>query len=123
MDLREVVTAGVETAFSVAADFVVTGTYYARGSDPVYDPDADTITFTPLTFNNVRMIRTSISREEREATAVTISDVKILIPSTDLPGHYPQETDEMEYGGVRYNVLTIKSVPGDSLFILMARKK
>lgn len=123
MDLNATVAAGVETAFSAAADFVELGTYYARGSAPVYDPSSDTITYTPLTFTDVRMIRTSISREEREASQVTISDVKFLIPAVDLPNHSPDETDTIEYGGVMYNVLAYRSVPGDSIYIIMARKK
>jgi hypothetical protein len=121
--LNDVVAQGIETAFSAARDFVVLGTYYARGSAPIYDPDTDTITYTPLTFTNVRMIRTSVSREEREASSITISDLKFLIPAADLPGHSPDETDELEFGGDRYNVLTMRSVPGDSLHIIMARKK
>jgi hypothetical protein len=121
--LNDVVAAGVNTAFEAAKDFVVLGTYYARGSEAVYDPTLDTITFTPLTFTDVRMIRTKASREEREASVVTIGDVKFLIPAADLPGHTPSETDEIEFGGVRYGVLATQSVPGDTLHIIMARKR
>lgn len=121
--LNDVVAQGVETAFGAAKDFVVLGTYYARGSEPVYDPESDTITYTPLTFTDVRMIRAAAQREEREASAITVGDVKFLIPAADLPGHTPEETDEIEFAGDRYNVLAYKPVPGDTLYTVMARKK
>ena len=123
MDLKDVVEQGVETAFDALKDFVVLGTYLARGSEPVYDPDSDSVTYTPLEFHDVRMVRTSASREEREASSITVGDVKILIPAADLPGYTPKETDTIIYGTEHYNVLAIKAVPGDSLHIIMARKK
>jgi hypothetical protein len=121
--LNDVVAAGVETAFAAAKDFVVLGTYYARGSAPVYNPSTDEIEFTPLTYTDVRMLRTSATREEREASSITVGDVKFIIPAVDLEGRVPDETDEIEYGGIRYGILAIKSVPGDTLYIIMARKK
>lgn len=120
--LNDVVLAGVETAFTAAKDFVVLGTYYARGSEPVYDPVNDVITYTPVTLTDVRMIRASASREEREASSVTVGDYKFLIPAADLGGREPDETDRLEYAGDMYNILAIKVVPGDSLYTIMARK-
>lgn len=120
--LNDIVAASVETAFDAAKDFVILGTYYARGSDPVYDPSLDTITYTPLTFTDVRMIRTSASREEREASSVTVGDFKFIIPAVDLGGREPDETDRIDYAGDMYNVLASKIVPGGTLFTIMARK-
>jgi hypothetical protein len=122
-DLLQVVEDGVETAFTTLKDFVVLGTYMTRGSEPVYDPETDSMTYVAQNFENVRIIRTAASMEEREASTISINDVKFLIPATDLPGYEPTETDVVDYGGVLYNVLAIKHVPGDSLWIIMAREK
>jgi hypothetical protein len=121
-DLLQVVEDGVETAFTTLKDFVVLGTYMTRGSEPVYDPETDSMTYVAQNFENVRIIRTAASMEEREASTISINDVKFLIPATDLPGYEPTETDVVDYGGVLYNVLAIKHVPGDSLWIIMARE-
>lgn len=123
MNLKETVAAGVETAFSAARDFVSLGTYTHRTSAPAYDPATDILTAGETTVSGVRMLRTSITAEEREASPLTVEDVKVLIPARDLPGFKPSETDYFELDGTDYNVLTLKTVPGDSLWIIFARKK
>lgn len=122
-DLKQVVAEGVEVAFAAAKDFVELGTYRARASEPVYDPDTDTIAYTPLVIADVRMLRTAAGVEEREASAVAVGDVKFIIPAVDLQGYVPKESDEIEFGGLLYNTLAIKFVPGDSIYIIIARKK
>lgn len=122
-DLTQVVEQGVEVAFDTLKDFVVLGTYYTRGSEPVYDPDTDTMTYDQQNFSNVRMIRTSANMQEREASAVAVNEVKFLIPAADLPGYTPSETDWLDYAGIPYNVASFRHVPGDSLWIIMAREK
>lgn len=121
--LNDVVAAGVETAFDAARDFVVLGTYYSKSTTPVYDPSTDTMTGQHVTVPNVRILRTAASREEREASQVSVGDVKFIIPARDLGVVKPSEVDEIRYADEMYNVLAIKAVPGDSLHIIMARKK
>ncbi len=123
MTLTETIARGVETAFSAAGDLVALGTYVARAGASVYDPVADTYTGGSVTVTNVRMIRTALSDEEREASPVTVSDVKVLVPAVDLPGHRPGERDTFTIQNIGYNVLRIKAVPGDSLWIIFAREK
>lgn len=123
MNLNDVVKQGVETAFQAAADFVIVGTYTYRGTDAVYDPTLDTITAGETTVNNVRFIRTKATAEEREASPVAIGDVKLIVPASDIPGVTPTETDTLVLAGVPYNVLAVQRVPGDSVWIIMARQK
>lgn len=123
MSLKATVAAGVEQAFTASGDLVSDGTYTVRTGSPVYDPVADTYVATTNTYQNVRMIRASISNEEREASTVAVSDVKVLIPAIDLGNTKPSETDTFELDGLGYNVLTHKGVPGDSLWIIYAREK
>lgn len=123
MSLNSTIAQGVQTAFAAAGDLVVLGTYVARTGTPVYNASTDTYTAPTVTHTNVRMLRTSLTDEEREASPTTVSDIKVLIPATDLPGTRPSETDTFTVENVGYNVLRIKTVPGDSLWILFARAK
>lgn len=125
MSLKATIASGVLQAFTAAQDLVSLGTYSTRGTSiPVYDPVNDTyVSSSANTVTNVRMLRTSLTDEEREASSVTVSDAKVLIPAVDLPGVRPSETDTIQLDGVGYNVLSVKTVPGDSLWILFVREK
>jgi hypothetical protein len=123
MSLLTTIAAGVETAFTAAQDLVSDGVYTVRTAAPVYDPVTDDYTASTTTFDPVRMLRTSMTDQEREASALTVTDVKVLIPATDLPGVRPGETDVFTLDGTGYNVITIKTVPGNSLWIVFAREK
>lgn len=123
MTLKATIASGVETAFAAAEDLVSLGTYTVRRGTSVYDPATDSYTGVgPTTYGNVRMIRTALTDSEREASSVTVSDVKVLIPARDLPVR-PNETDVFTLDGVGYNVISLKAVPGDSLWIVFARER
>lgn len=122
MSLLATTRAGVETAFTVAEEYVVRGTYYHVAAARDYDPVTDSMTSgQDLTTPNVRMMRVSVTTEEREASPLSVMDVKILIPGADLPRD-PQESDTLLHGTENYNVTKIKPVPGNVLWILMCRK-
>ena len=123
MNLNDVVKSGVERAFLAAKDFVSLGTYVVRTGAAVYDPTTDTMSGGETTHVNVRMIRSSSQGEEREASPVTVRDVKVLIPASDLPGVEPSETDSFTMDTVEYNVIMFKSVPGNSLWIVFGKEK
>lgn len=123
MSLTATIRAGVETAFSAAKELVRHGTYHAKGGDPVYDPGSDSMTGGDVQVPNVRMLRTSSLAEEREASPVAITDEKYLIPAVDLPGITPSDQDKIELDGVFSNVVSWKPVPGDSLYIVFARRR
>lgn len=123
MSLVKTLQDGVETAFAAAAELVSLGTYKAKGGDPIYDPVADTMSSTGLTFSNVRMLETSSEAQEREASPVTVGDSKFLIPFVDLPGITPSETDTLRVNEIGYNILLYKKVPGQAIHIVFCRKK
>jgi hypothetical protein len=121
--LLDTVFAGVETAFSVGSEFVVLGTYTKKSGNPTYNPAADTLAESPNVVPNVRFLKTALSREEREASPLSIQDAKFIVPAVDLPGLDPGENDffQME-NGERWNVLTSRFVPGKVVHILFGRR-
>ena len=122
MSLRQIIAAGVETAFAAAEDLVSLGSYTAVRGERHYDPATDSYTGGSTTYPNVRMLRTALTDAEREASTVTVSDTKVLIPARDLPVR-PGETDVFRLDGVDYNVISLKSVPSDALWIVFARER
>ncbi len=123
MSLTETIAAGVETAFNAAGDLVALGTYVSRTGATSYNPTTDVYTGNDVVYANVRMLRTALTDQEREASPVTVSDIKVLIPARDLPNKRPSERDMLSVQNVSYNVLRVKTVPGDSLWIIFAREK
>lgn len=123
MSLTDVLQAGVETAFASAQELVRLGTYSAKGGDPIYDPVTDTMTGGRDVVTNVRMLESTATLAEREASPVAITDTKFLIPFVDLPGHTPSETDSILLDGVGYNVVAFKKVPGQAVHVVFARRK
>lgn len=126
MSLSLVVSSGVETAFQLAGDFVRLGTYFSMpdGSQSTdYDPTTDTIAGPRATLNNIRMLRVKQDEREIEASAAAKQQVKFLVPAADLPSITPKGPDEILFNGTRYNVLQADTVPGDSLWIILAVRK
>lgn len=122
MSLLAQVAAGVETAFTAAGDLVSSAQYVVRSGASTYDPVTDTHS-TPTTTYTVRALRSSFTEQEREASPVTVEDVKILVPASDLDGTKPRETDYFQLDGLQYNVLAARGIPGNSLWIITGRKK
>lgn len=121
MSLTATLRAGVETAFGVAKELVRDGTYITKGGDPVYDPATDNLG-SDVRVSGVRMLQTASTVEEREASPVSVNDIKILIPFVDLPGIEPGENDKIDLDGKIYNVLTVKPVPGKAIHIIFCRE-
>lgn len=123
MSLIATLQAGIETAFSAASELVVVGTYVVKGGDPVYDPVTDTQSGGEVQVPNVRMLASTVSVEEREASSIAVSDVAILIPYVDLPGVTPAEADHFVMAGVTYNVVAAKKIPGQAIHKVFGREK
>lgn len=122
MSLIATTLAGIETAFTVAAEFVTPGTYTKREGNPAYDPVTDTLAANDNVVSNVRFLKVAASREEREASPVAINDAKFLVPAVDLPNLTPGESDLITINDVVYNVLVSKFVPGEVLHIIFGRR-
>jgi hypothetical protein len=123
VSINQQVAAGVEKAFAIMDDYVSDGEYTVVNGAAVYDAALDK-TLTPrLTLSPVRMLRTQLQTEEREASALAVTDIKVLIPGVDLGAVVPSETDSFKLDGAEYNVATFKPVPGNSLWIVFGRQK
>ena len=123
MSLKQTILQGIETAFTAAGDLVSLGSYTVQNGTPVYNPATDTLTQTTVTISNVRMIRTAFTEAEREASPVTVTDVKVLIPGKDLLPHVPAETDTFTLDGHSYNLISYRAVPGNGLFTIFGKMK
>ncbi len=123
MSIEATVRRGVETAFRVAADFVSVGSYHVRTGAGSYDPVTDQLTGGVQVLAGVRMLRTTMQTEEREASALAVTDVKVLIPGVDLRGHTPTESDMFVLDSREYNVTVPRPVPGGSVWIMFGRQR
>lgn len=125
MSLLGAVEAGVEVAFAVAHELVTVGTYHRKITEAqTYDPITDTTSPSNQPVSNVRFLKVAAANEEREASPVAISDVKFLVPASDMPDDFdrPGNSDQMSPGdGVLYNVVADKFVPGKKIYIIFGR--
>jgi hypothetical protein len=115
---------GIETAFTLGAEFVTTGTYTRKDGNHTYDPATDDLVAeNPNVLTGVRFLRTKVDVQEREASPVSITDTKFLVPGVDLGGLLPGPTDFFQLDtGERWNVLISQPTPGNKLIIIFARK-
>jgi hypothetical protein len=120
--LLNLVADGIETAFSLASEIVVTGTYTKKTGSGDYDPVTDKRATTTQVFSNVRFIETGTSLQEREASPISITDAKFLVPAKDLPIE-PAENDFFELStGRKFNVLMSRPIPGQKLHVIFGRQ-
>jgi hypothetical protein len=121
--LLNTVAAGVETAFELASELVLTGVYTKVLGNSTYDPVTDELTPDVENIPDVRFIQVGVDLEEREASPVSITDSKFLIPGVDLKGYLPGETDYFVLEtGERWNVLVSRPTPGKKLIIVFGRR-
>jgi hypothetical protein len=121
LSLRDIVASGIETAFAIAAEYVVVGTYKPSDGTPVYDPDTDTMTQgTPIP--DVRFMPVNNQVEEREASPVAVTDLKLLVPGKDLKGVVPSDTGKCQLWDKWHNVILARAVPGQDLWIIFVRQ-
>lgn len=122
LGLLNTASQGVETAFKVAEEFVRLGTYTKKTGNGVYDPTTDSMDMTTIVTEDVRFLQTSLTREEREASPLSIQDFKFIVPAVDLPDLDPGENDTISFPGEELNVLASKFVPGKVVHIIFARR-
>lgn len=121
--LLKLVGDGVETAFSLASELVVLGTYTRVLDSGDYDPITDIRSPSTETFVNVRFLESTTNLQEREASPVSVTDSKFLVPGADLPFE-AGENDYFELStGRKFNVLMSRPVPGQKLQIIFGRQK
>jgi hypothetical protein len=125
MNIEALTASGIETAFKLLGTLVGLGSFFQAVSgsgSATYDPIQDTIITPTQDYFNVRMLKLPVGEEELLGTAVTVTDVKILVPGVDLAGVEPSTQDHIMLKGTRYNVVRPRPVPGGSLHILYCRE-
>lgn len=122
MSLIDTIQAGVETAFEAAKELVRLGDYYVVPENVVYDPITDDMTGAIPPVSDVRFLETSHEAQEREASQVSVTDLKFIVPFVDLKGADPTENDKIVLDGVLYNVVLVKKPPGQGIYIIFCRK-
>jgi hypothetical protein len=121
MSITDLIGSSLDTAFTILGELVPLGIYY-RPSSGAYDPLTDSKTGTPTQYANIRMLPVGKNSQEITASPANVSDLKILIPSADLPV-IPQQNDYVFLRGVFYNIEKITTPPSDKLHILECRKR
>jgi hypothetical protein len=122
LTIQESVLRGVEQAFTIADD-VSMGVYTISSGVATYNATLDKQVMAASRVLNVRMLRTTLETEEREASQLTVTDIKVLVPGVDMQGAQPNETDTFTLDGNGYNVVTFRPVPGNALWIIYGRLK
>ena len=120
MSLTRSVAAAALAAFNAADDFIKRGELVASGSAD-YDPVTETYTNSSSKIN-VRMLRTSVTEKEIEASVANPADTKFVVLGADLVGADPNTQDKIIYETITYNIQKLQIVPGGSVLIFFARR-
>lgn len=112
----------VSTAIKIIGDIPLQITYVSKGSDKVYDPILDTETSTDIQVS-VKAVKARFKAEEINESIIVDKDAKFIISNKDLTGIVPKEDDYfLDDTGKKWTVKIVQGVPGDSVWILRARK-
>lgn len=123
MSLTNILRGSVETIYTVLEELVVLATYHSTSTARIYDAETDSYAGGAADIPNVRVIETSVSVEEREASPVTVEDTKILIPHVDLASITLEESDTITYNGTTKNILARKKIPGKAIHVFFVRER
>ena len=96
-------------------------TYVEVGAN-TYDVATRTNTGTETVYADVPMVLSKFDVEEIDNNLVVTTDLKILIASLDLSVTPKEDDHVLLTTGEKYMIKSVKSVPGNSLWIIQARK-
>lgn len=87
-----------------------------------YNPATDSHTTNTIILTNVTAIFEKLLQNEIDSEIRNLVDIKILIAALDIPGIVPVVEDSITSGAKTFKVKKVDSVPGNSLWILYARR-
>jgi hypothetical protein len=116
MALSNTITAAVKTAMNAIGD-LKTPITYTRVEPGNYDPATDT-TLDVTQAYPIEAPIVGLTEDEMAWIATDKKGAKLLIAAADLPV-VPLITDYVLIDGARWEVVKIKRVPGNSLWILV----
>lgn len=122
MRLEGILQSSVETVFDVASELVQEAVYHPNSESGTYDPATDEYTSAP-SGHNCRLIETTVTAEDREASPIEVEDLKIIIPWKDLEGVTLKGVDAITYAGTTKNILARKKIPGKAIHIFFIRQR
>lgn len=122
MEIIATLQNSVETIFALADELVSPAVYHSSAGEKTYDSDLDEYVGGAVD-TPVRVIETSITAEDREASPIEVEDMKILVPYVDLEGIALSGSDSITYLGTTKNILARKKVPGQAIHIFFIRKQ
>jgi hypothetical protein len=112
----------VSSAIKILGDIPIQITYVSKGLTPTYDPvnDVETSVDTQTT---VKAVKARYKAEEINDSIIVDKDAKFIIANKDLNGVEPKENDYfLDDKNLRWTVRIVKTVPGESVWILQCRK-
>ena len=121
MGLDSIISKQVQKAMKTVKSLArqITYTSVANGS---YSPATDSVSTTTVTVPAVTAVFEKLYQNELDMEIRNLVDVKILIAALDLPGITPQTEDTVSDASDVYRIKKVDTVPGNSLWILYARK-
>lgn len=126
MGFKQLMDDMVSVAIDILDDLAPSITYTSIDNTGTYNPITDELENPVLVTQQVDSVLASFSLEESKADSVVVAtDMKCLISSKDLGSIIPSEKDiitEDENGRV-WDVIGVKSVPGESLWIIHVRRQ
>jgi len=120
MGYRALVKDLVEQTFTGIGDLAETATFHRVTSDGTYNPSTGTTTDTITNVTLPKVVLAKYKKAETDGETIRETDQKVLIPYNDLTTK-PETVDYLTINGVRWEIVSVEGVPGDSLWILQAR--
>ncbi len=119
MGLRDTVAKLAQSAIKATGDIPVTVTF--RSVRPgQYNPATDTTPETVVTVS-FKGILTSRRIDEDDNNAVVDTSTKLIAAALDMPAVVPDENDTIQINGALWEIVKIKYVPGDPIYVFTIR--
>lgn len=124
MGFKGTIQSLVTTAFDIVGDLKTpVDVTYIVGIG-AYNPVSDTESKVTASSSSIQVIFTNFDFNEVDSSVIVETDMKILVDASKLGGNVPKVTDVfLEVSkNIEWNVMRVKTVPGNSLYIVHVRK-
>lgn len=121
MSLTATVSSAVDAAFAALGDMKTTGTLWQVPDVASYDDETDEETVNKVDHDLPEVALVRYKEDEVDGTSIKETDVKALIPGSDLT-YIPTTDDEYEDDeGNAYSIERVHHLPGKVLWVLQLR--
>lgn len=119
MGLASTVSSAVDTAFTAIDDLKETVTFVSL-TEGAYNSATDSYADTETEYSVQAPVLAPTERELSWFPATDAITRKIIFKASDIVV-VPKLKDQIEIGGVRFEIMRFKSVPGSSIYIVWAQ--